>query len=284
METLLLVIRWTHIVAGAAGLLLFWVPIFSRKGAATHKRFGRGFLWAVYTVGISSLLSVGLHLAQVAWQGHNLLNIRQFGFLMFLVYLAINVMISAWYMRHVLIHKRDLVGLRRPLTWALAGFALLSSLALILLAMRLPSSASVVMYALSPIGLLNAWSMQRHLRFPNREPRAWFYEHMGQGIGIGIAFHTAFIVVGARTVLDQWLVGMWGVLPWVAPAVIGITANILWERYYRLRESRLRESRLREPRLNESRINESRINGSRQNESPAGTETTASGTGTAATV
>jgi hypothetical protein len=233
METFFTGLRWVHMLAGAIGLILFWVPIFSRKGSPLHKRFGRWFLWCVNIIGVSSLLSISLHLGRVWWQGGDVIAVRQFGFLMFLAYLAINVMVGAWYMRHVLITKQNLVGLRRPLAWVLVGTTLLSSLALLGLAMTVPSSATVVMYALSPIGVLNAWGMQRHLRFPQREPRAWFYEHMGHGIGLGIMFHTAFIVVGVRSVLDQWLVGVWGVLPWIAPAIVGVTANVIWERYYR---------------------------------------------------
>ena len=235
METFLVGLRWVHVLAGAVGLVLFWVPIFSRKGSPLHKQFGRGFLWCVNIIGVSALVSVTVNLLLPALQGRAVSQLPMFGFLLFLGYLGISVLISGWYMRHVVLNKQNMTGLRRPLAWACVWLSGASSVLLLAVAIGLPSKASAVMLALSPIGFLNMWSMRRHLLSPQREAKAWFYEHMGQGIGLGIAFHTAFFVFGARSVLSVWLDGAWGVLPWIAPAVIGITANVLWERAYRRR-------------------------------------------------
>lgn len=235
MELVMEVLRYAHVIAGACGLLLFWLPIFSRKGAPLHRRAGRYFLFCVYVIGLTSLVSVGLRLGTELMQGRSPSAMPLFGFLVLLAYLGVTVLVSAWYMRHVLRHKTALQGLRRPMAWALVAVSAASSVVLLAVAIGLPSSANVLLYALSPLGLINSWTMRRHLRQPEREPRAWFFEHMGHGIGLGIAFHAAFFVFGARTVFDQWLVGFWGVLPWLAPVLIGVTANILWERHYRRR-------------------------------------------------
>lgn len=233
METFFIALRWLHVLAGAVGLVLFWVPVFSRKGSPLHRRFGRWFLGCVNVIGVSSVVSVSSHLAYAHWQGEDISRLPMFGFLMFLGYLGLNVLISAWWLRHVLINKQDLVALRRPLAWALALVALLASIGLLVVAVTVPSPARVIMFALSPIGLVNFWTMRRHLLAPEREARAWFFEHMGHALGLGIAFHAAFFVFGARSVFSQWLVGFWGLLPWLAPVVIGVLANLVWERYYR---------------------------------------------------
>lgn len=235
MEIFFAVLRWVHVLAGAFGLVLFWVPIFSRKGSQLHKQFGRGFIWCVNIIGVSALVSVSLRLGMMAINGQAFSQQPMAGFLVFLGYLGLNVLISAWYMRHVVINQRDLAGLGRPLAWLGVALCGASSVGLLATAVLLPSKASMVMYMLSPVGILNMWSMRRHLRAPMREPKAWFYEHMGQGIGLGIAFHTAFFVFGAQSVFSQWLSGFWGVLPWIAPVAIGVTANVLWERAYRRR-------------------------------------------------
>lgn len=240
MENFLAALRGVHVLAGALGLLLFWLPILSRKGSPLHKRCGRWFLWCVNVIGVSALVSVGLRLGGAWYAGNAPTQQPVFGFLVFLAYLAVAVLVGGWYMRHVVLHKQDVAGLRRPLAWLMAVISLFSSVALILIALTLPSNASLLMFALSPIGLLNAWGMQRHLRFPHREPRAWFYEHMGQALGLGIAFHAAFFVFGARSVFGQWLTGFWGMLPWLAPVVIGVAANMIWERYYRRKAAQAR--------------------------------------------
>ena len=64
-------------------------------------------------------------------------------------------------------------------------------------------------------------------------PRAWLYEHLGSMLGAGIAFHTAFAVFGSAQLFDLGLSGWTAVVPWVAPAAIGIPAIFLWTRHYR---------------------------------------------------
>ena len=33
--------RFVHVVFGFAGLAAFWIPIFAKKGATNHVRFGK---------------------------------------------------------------------------------------------------------------------------------------------------------------------------------------------------------------------------------------------------
>ena len=55
-------------------------------------------------------------------------------------------------------------------------------------------------------------------------------------LGAGIAFHTAFIVFGAR----QWFAlklfgGPTALVPWVLPSAVGIPTISIWIRSYRRR-------------------------------------------------
>lgn len=233
MEHFFTGLRALHVLAGAVGLLLFWLPIFSRKGSPWHRRAGRGFLVCVNVIGWTALVSVTARLLLASLHGTGWRDLPAVDFLLLLGYLGLTVLIGGWYMRHVVRAKADPVQLRRPLAWTLAAVSVCSSLLLLWVAYRVASPATPLLYALSSLGLLNGWTMRRHLRAPEREPQAWFFEHMGHGIGLGIAFHAAFFVFGARSMFDTWLVGVWGLLPWLAPVVIGIGANLLWERHYR---------------------------------------------------
>ncbi len=62
---------------------------------------------------------------------------------------------------------------------------------------------------------------------------AWWYEHMGAMLGGGIAFHTAFLVIGAGRLLGVQLTGFTAVVPWILPSLIGIPATAIWVGYYR---------------------------------------------------
>jgi hypothetical protein len=71
---------------------------------------------------------------------------------------------------------------------------------------------------------------------------AWWYEHMGAMLGGGIAFHTAFLVLGLQRLLALPLMGTAMVVPWLLPTVIGLPTIAIWTRYYRrkFREDRAR--------------------------------------------
>src|SRR5690554_4854683 len=53
---------YLHVLAGTAGLVLFWIPVIARKGSMNHKRFGRWFARIMYTVGFSGLIMASLDL------------------------------------------------------------------------------------------------------------------------------------------------------------------------------------------------------------------------------
>ena len=62
---------------------------------------------------------------------------------------------------------------------------------------------------------------------------AWWYKHMEAMIGNGVAFHTAFLVFGARGVIGGVLEGPLALLPWVLPTAIAIPALHFWIRSYK---------------------------------------------------
>lgn len=64
---------------------------------------------------------------------------------------------------------------------------------------------------------------------------AWWYEHMESMLGGGVAFHTAFLVLGAGRLLGIQITGPAAVIPWLLPAIIGIPVSAIWVRYYRRR-------------------------------------------------
>ena len=56
---------------------------------------------------------------------------------------------------------------------------------------------------------------------------------MGAILGGGIAFHTAFLVLGAGRLIGLRFDGLAGVIPWILPSLIGIPASEIWVRYYK---------------------------------------------------
>lgn len=226
--------RWLHIAIGYIGLVAFWVPILTGKGSGVHRRAGLLFRYSGWIVVTSALLAVVLYFGRLLSAGQSpTQQPENWSFLLFLAYLAIITGLALSHGMAVLKHKRDLSGLKTPYRITLAWTGIVSSLFLIAWAIYWQPENMWVLLALSPIGLGTGIGMLKLFNTPPADPRTWLYEHLGAMIGAGIAFHTAFAVFGANQMFSYSLQGFWQVIPWVAPAAIGIPATQLWVRHYR---------------------------------------------------
>jgi hypothetical protein len=228
--------RFIHVFFGAVGLAAFWVPVFAKKGAVNHVRFGKIFVWSAYVVLAAAGFALIVRISGLMENGVGLDDEPSlYGFIVFLGYLTF---VTFVFLRHgmtVLQHKRDLVGLRTTLNKSLAYAAILASTGLILYALILAPPNKILLFALSPIGFAAGFGNLAYMRIDPVPNRAWMYEHLGAMLGSGIAFHTAFAVFGSARLFDIGLTGWVAVIPWVAPTAIGIPAIFLWTRHYRLK-------------------------------------------------
>jgi hypothetical protein len=55
MVTLFHLFVGVHIIGGASGLVIFWVPVLARKGSANHKRWGLYFARAMILTGTAAI-------------------------------------------------------------------------------------------------------------------------------------------------------------------------------------------------------------------------------------
>ncbi len=240
MSYLAEIARFVHIAFGFAGLAAFWVPVFAKKGAVNHVRFGKIFVNCAYVVLAMAAIAlalrfVSLHRAGIGPADEPTL----FAFLVFLSYLTFVTFVMVRHGMGVLRHKRDPAALRTPLNQALAYASIAASASLIAYALILSPPNAILLYALSPIGFGVGSGNLRYMKGAAPSPRGWLYEHLGAMLGAGIAFHTAFAVFGASRLFDIGLTGWVSVIPWVLPAAVGIPATIIWTRSYRRRYGEL---------------------------------------------
>jgi hypothetical protein len=237
METLHALTRQIHIFAGFIALVLFWVPAIAHKGGPLHRRAGQLFTSSAYLLLGSAVLGLALNLSE------HLLGIKrdtpaQMAFMFLLFYLSITTFVAVHHAVRAVETRRNPedinTAFHRSLVYILSG----ASAALIATAL---AADSLFLMAFAPIGLLGARDLHRYIRAPRARYMGWFYEHIGATIGAGIALHTAFAVFGARRLLGLQPDGFWGVLPWFAPAAIGLVASALLERHYRRHFARAEE-------------------------------------------
>jgi len=234
MESLFDSLRWGHIVVGSAGLVAFWIPLFAKKGGRLHIRGGKVFEYAAYFVtGTAIFNSFGRMITALVGGATLAENREAFGFLIFLGYLGIVVLASVRQAVRVAQVKKDVSALKTPFHLGLAVAGIIGSVTVIAYALLAWSSVSVVLLALSPIGIMQGLGMLRFIYDPPPERMSWWYAHMGNMLGAGIGFYTAFAVFGSSRLFDITLTGALNFVPWILPAALGIPANVIWERYYR---------------------------------------------------
>ena len=226
--------RLVHVVFGFIGLGAFWIPVFSKKGAANHVRFGKIFVWSAYILLSAAAVALGLRIADAIRQGIGLSDEPSyFAFLVFLGYLTLVTFVIVRHGVGVLRNKREPRRMHTILNRFLAMAAVTASIAIVLYALIVAPPNRILLFALSPIGISSGLGILRYINSEAPSRRAWMYEHMGAMLGGGIAFHTAFAVFGSSRLFDIGLEGWVAVIPWVAPAAIGIPAIVLWTRHYR---------------------------------------------------
>src|SRR5215204_602227 len=232
MPAIYRLILGAHIAAGLVGLAAFWTPAIARKGGATHVRVGRLFYRATCVVAASgTLMAVLLLIDPLALRvpSRTLSPERAAAVARevrltttFLFYLVLITFTPVYHGVRVLATRRAPRQLRTPFHTFIHVAAIAASIAMVVLgiAYRQP-----VFAFMSPIGFLIGFGDLRFARRPYATPMAWWHEHMGAMLGGGIAFHTAFLVVGAGRLFGLRLYGMWAVVPWILPTLIGVPAT-----------------------------------------------------------
>lgn len=220
-----------HIVVGSCGLLLFWIPVFTRKGNLNHRRFGRYFASVMYAVGCSGLIITSLdllyplamHAPGVELSAARSIEfsreVRDFG--LFLMSLSLLVLLSTRQGWLSILGRGDRSRLRSPLHLALCAALVVAGAGLALNGL---ATASILFIGFGLFEVVTAVGALRYALKPTLRPKEWWTEHLGGLIASGIAAYTAFFVFGGinffRSLFGDTLEG-YSILLWVAPGILG---------------------------------------------------------------
>lgn len=226
------VTRPIHIGLGFAVLALFWIQIFSTKGSVWHIRAGKAFYWAGMVIVITALFGISAILIGAFSGAYDIaLSDNNTAFIFFLGYLAIVTFTILEKGRSAIRFHGPSPGARAVFAYGRAIVALTASIALIAYALVYQPSNAIVLFALSPLGVLIFIETLNFQRAGNSYPQRWVIEHLDGMFGAGIAFHTAFFVFGAKSFFNPLLGGTsLQILPWILPTIIGLPAGIIWKR------------------------------------------------------
>ncbi|MFK7771458.1 MAG: hypothetical protein AB8F94_04930 [Saprospiraceae bacterium] len=207
-----------HVFCGFSSIILFWIPIFLKKGSKNHILIGKIYVLLMWAVVISAgLLSV-----------KNII-IGEFVMAAFLGFLAIITANPLWYGIAILKNKKGLSVSYQKKHMAFNALITLAGVLLFAYGIYLKGQgAGVLMLIFGILGMTSGRDVLASYQGKN-EKTSWIEEHISGMLVSGIAAYTAFAVFGGRNFFMEYLTGYWSIIPWVAPTVIGITII----RYYK---------------------------------------------------
>lgn len=213
--------RWLHIIGGFTALLVFWIPIVTKKGGKIHNFVGWLYVCAMAIVSISAFYMGGY---RVLWDEHA--NAERVSFSWFLIFIAILSGASGWYGIRVLRFKKRQTPHRNMMDLFVSGLLLVSGVAIGIYGVMIQSPL-ITYFPLLGI-FLGAIQLHYWLRNPVKRMH-WLFEHFGGMIACCISTVTAFTVFGAPRLLN---ISSTNLLLWIMPSLILVPMLVGFNIYY----------------------------------------------------
>jgi len=219
MNTLIQILLIIHICAGFTSIILFWVPIISKKGSRSHIKSGKLYVYAMWVVTITAAL---LCIKNVI--------IGRVASAIFLGFISLITAKPLWHGISILNKTADHERLRKVKT-LLNGLIVSWAIFMLWYAQSEPEKGHVLMYIFSILGFTALPELIRGLKkLPLRRNKIQI--HAVEMTSTAIAAYTAFFAFGGREFFGSLLTGNLMIIPWVLPGVLGTFANIYFAKKY----------------------------------------------------
>ncbi|MDJ0642574.1 MAG: hypothetical protein QNJ15_07140 [Erythrobacter sp.] len=207
-----------HVIAGTTGLVAFWIPIGSRKGAQTHRKWGR---IACYGFMIAGALAIAMALLSLYGPEERIPSVTDralfdglFGWMM--LYLGLLTIGFADYGLAVVKHGRNRSALRAPRYQFVMVAVIVSAVWCGIYGFGI---GEVLMMAVAALGIVAMALQERFIWRAEVDRQDYVGEHFRALIGMGISAYTAFMSVG----LIRWVPEeVFNPLIWAGPSVVGV--------------------------------------------------------------
>lgn len=212
-----------HVIAGLTGLIAFWVPIATKKGAANHRKWGRIACHAFMAAGALAAAMAMLSLYAPDGRHPTITDRTVFEglFVWMMLFLGLLTIGFADYGLSVVKHARRREALRRPRYQLVMVSVILSALYCGYFGVMI---GNALMIAVAFLGVV-AMTLQQVFVWRTAPPRsnAYIGEHFRALIGMGISAYTAFMSVG----LIRWVPEeVFNPLIWAGPSIVGVSLII----------------------------------------------------------
>ncbi len=208
MENLFSILLTAHIIVGSLSLVVFWIPVFVKKGGDIHAKIGKIYVILMWMVVLSAFVL-------------SILNVIRGRFIVagFLGFLSLLTAQPLWYGMVILKHKKSISDKVRKIQKALNYSIFISGLGLILWSVLLSIQGEAILLLI--FGILGVVSTFGNIFNNHAVEKSWLEEHIEGLVGTGIAAYTAFFAFGASTLMGGIFTGSLIAIPWILPTIIG---------------------------------------------------------------
>lgn len=224
LHDLFLVLIGIHVVAGATGLVSFWVPVIAKKGGETHRSIGRWFTRSMMVAGSAAVALATLTLVDPMGTHPQLVGHAQFGdpaivravFGWMMLGLAVLTLNLAWHGWLCARHHNDRARIRTPLNLFLQAATFVTAC---LTAWQAFGIGVPLLAGSSVIGWATVGTNLHFLYRATPGRVSWLREHIKALVGAGISVYTAFFAFGAVRTFPALALhpGLWAV-----PLTVGL--------------------------------------------------------------
>ncbi len=199
-----------HIVCGFLSIVIFWIPIFVKKGGNIHVKIGKLYMFLMWIVVITA----------------GLLSIENFmqGMYVGAAYLGFLVLITAnplWFGIAILKQKKGLNESYKKKHMLFNALIVLAGIALVTYGIALNgNTAGILMIIFGILGITTGREIITMYRNPDAKSN-WIIEHIQGMLTSGIAAYTAFAVFGGQSFFGGLFSGYLSIIPWVTPGIVG---------------------------------------------------------------
>ena len=221
MESIAKALLGIHITAGFTSIIIFWLPIFLKKGSNLHVKIGKLYVLLMWVVVITAaLMSI-----------KNII-IGAYTMAAFLGFLAVITANPLWYGIAVLRHKKGLGESYRKKHMMFNATIFITGILLVIYGIYLGGEgAGVLMLIFGILGITTGREVVLMYRNSGEESN-WMAEHIRGMMTSGIAAYTAFAVFGGGNFFREYLTGYWSVVPWVMPTIVGLVIIKYYKKSY----------------------------------------------------
>jgi hypothetical protein len=224
MEIAVKILLPLHVLFGFISLVLFWLPVFLKKGGKGHRVVGKMYVAAMWIV-VSTAVLLCIKNAIIG----------KYQMAAFLGFISLITGNTLWFGIAILRPAAQASNVFKRIHITMDVLVVTSGILLLSYGIFLQGQGSaVLMIVFGILGLTDLPSLVRKLRNMEKELDR-IKEHMIGLLTSGIAAYTAFFVFGGYTWMEKILPGMWGIIPWVAPGLLGGLGITFGVKYFRKR-------------------------------------------------